>query len=88
MDVNVRTNITPTAIQDYYRLQQTMKDTKTLGPRVNADYVDGTRNKWGRDGQCGLCDFKTACDRYDRFGGYDAWVDDVTELASSEAQPE
>jgi len=78
----VRTVITPQGIEDYYRLREEMKANQDLGPRPSGDYVDGTRTKWA-DGACGLCAFKSACDRYDRNRDYAAWIDDAKAICET-----
>jgi len=77
------TVITGKGIEDYYRLLDEMKAAKRLGPRVNANYVDGTPNRYGDHADCTLCPFRTACDQYDIGQDYDAWLENSKQLAES-----
>lgn len=79
----VKTNITPQAIEDYYRLLEEMKQQRDLGPRVNSNYVNGKEDKWGPNGACGLCELRSACDRYDGDKDYDQWVATGHELKAA-----
>lgn len=77
-DELTQTSITGKGIEDYYRLVQEMQDSKDLGTRPSSHYVDGTKNKWGRESMCGLCVFKGACAKYDGDKNYDGWIDNAT----------
>lgn len=79
----VKTNITPQSIVDYYKLLEEMKQKKELGPRVVTNYVSGKEDKWGPNGACGLCEFRTACDRYDNDQDYEQWVATGHELKAA-----
>jgi hypothetical protein len=74
------TEITKTAITDYFKLVAEMAEAKDLGPRLNGNYVDGTPNKWaGKDGnpytECKFCSFSTACQDYeDKRISFDEWL--------------
>lgn len=73
----VQTVITAEGLRDYYRLVDEMRRTGELGPRPTADYVCGTKAKWGPDSACKFCPFKSACDRYDESNMYSEWVADA-----------
>jgi len=70
----VKTIITPQGIEEYYRTLQDMKVHRDLGPRPTSNYVDGTPDKWGPQGQCGLCSYAPACAQYESDRDYDAWL--------------
>ena len=76
----VKTLITPQAITDYYRLVEEMKEKRELGPRVTTNYVHGKPDRWGPHGACGLCEFKSACDAYDKNQDYSEWLESITAL--------
>lgn len=82
-EIWVETNITPTAIKSYYQLVEQMKSAKVLGPRVSTEYLHGVADKWGPNGACKLCDFNSACARYDTTQDYDEWLSGITVLASN-----
>jgi hypothetical protein len=80
----VRTNITPKAIQDYYRLIEVMKAGQDLGPRVTTNYVNGKDDKWGPHGACGLCELARACDKYELDYDYAGWVQHIKTICAKE----
>ena len=73
-----KTAITTAGIRAYYDLIDAMMIQKDLGPRPTANYVDGTRHKYGPDAICNFCAYKSACARYDQTQDYSAWVDDAS----------
>jgi hypothetical protein len=70
----IQTVISGHGIEDYYRLVEEMRSSRDLGPRPSSHYVCGKPNKWGRESMCGLCPFKTSCNRYDGDKNYDEWL--------------
>jgi hypothetical protein len=80
----VRTNITPKAIQDYYRLIEVMKAGQDLGPRVTTNYVNGKDDKWGPHGACGLCELARACDKYELDYDYVGWVQHIKTICAKD----
>lgn len=69
----VETLVTRQGIEDYYKMLAEMQQTKKLGPRPTAHYIDGTDEKWGGDA-CVFCPFASACTAYDGSRDYDAWL--------------
>lgn len=78
----ITTDVTPETIDNYYRLLTEMKQTKQLGPRVSANYLDGTPHKYGAQAECGLCEFNAMCDRYEGDKDYDRWLDDIKTMVA------
>ena len=79
-----KTVITQDGIKDYYDLIDAMPIQKDLGNRPTANYVDGTRHKYGPDAVCNFCSYKSACARYDQTRDYDKWVDDASNTEPEE----
>ena len=77
-----KTLITKESLRDYYRMLAEMEQTKKLGPRPTAGYVDGTDPKFGNDA-CFFCPMKDACDRFDMNGRYDEWLDMTKEIVDA-----
>lgn len=75
----VDTKVTKESIYDYYRLVDEMRRERTLGPRVSADYLDGTPHKFGEAADCKYCDFSHACERYDSNQDFNEWLQLATE---------
>lgn len=77
----VQTVITKEGIKNFYRLVHEMKQEKDLGPRLNASYADGSKNKWGDEGSCTYCDFVSACAKT---SSYDDWITEIKQLCGIE----
>lgn len=80
----VTTLITKSGLDDYYKLLDEMKKNEDLGPRINANYVDGTENKWGVESDCKFCGFSKACDQYDGDNDYLAWKENINGIQKEE----
>lgn len=68
----IKTVITKSGIEDYYKLLHEMKTTKQLGPRPTTIYADGTEARWGA---CGLCEFAPICDKHEN--NFDTWLKEL-----------
>jgi len=73
----VETCLSVEGILEYYRLVEEMKGGD-LGPRVNANYINGDANKWGPESNCKFCDYATACTQYEGDKDYQAWLDSLS----------
>jgi hypothetical protein len=80
----VRTVITKEGIKDYYRLLSEMQTAKDLGPRVTGHYVSGEPHHFGEHAQCGLCQFKDACEAYDADKDYDGFLERIRAITKCE----
>ncbi len=71
-DEAIETKITTQGLVDYYKLVVEMEQTKQLGPRPTADFLNGEKSKWDA---CGICEFKNACDNSE--DSFDDWLAEI-----------